>query len=75
MRLPEPWRADEFVRQAKIRGVVLSPPDLFAVGRASVPHAIRVCLGSTRDRDTLRRGLSTMADLLDAAPPLPSAAL
>jgi len=75
MRLPEPWRADEFVRQAKSRGVILSPPELFSVGRATAPHAIRVCLGTTRDRDTLRRGLSVMADLLDAAPPLPSAAL
>ena len=75
MRLPEPWRADEFVRQAKMRGVVLSPPELFAVGRAGAPHAIRVCLGATRDRDTLRRGLSVLADLLGAAPPLQSAAL
>lgn len=74
MSLPKQWRADEFVRQAKTCGVVLSPPDLFAVGRASVPHAIRVCLGSTRDRETLRRGLSAMADLLVAGP-LPSAAL
>jgi DNA-binding transcriptional MocR family regulator len=74
MRLPEPWRADEFVRQARTRGVVLSPSDLFAVGRASVPHGIRICLGSTRDRETLRRGLSTMADLLDGGP-FPSAAL
>jgi Amidohydrolase len=75
MRLPEPWRADEFVRQAKTRGVILSPPELFAVGRASAPHAIRICLGATRDRDSLRQGLSVLADLLGATPPLPSAAL
>jgi len=75
MRLPEPWRADEFVRQAKTRGVILSPPELFAVGRESAPHAIRICLGATRDRDSLRQGLSVLADLLGATPPLPSAAL
>jgi DNA-binding transcriptional MocR family regulator len=74
MPLPAPWRADELVREARMRGVILSPPELFVVGRASAPHAIRICLGATRDRETLKRGLSMVADLLGNAP-LPSASL
>jgi DNA-binding transcriptional MocR family regulator len=75
MPLPPPWRADELVREARMRGVILSPPELFVVGRASAPHAIRICLGATRDRETLKRGLSVIASLLNAERPQPAAAL
>ncbi len=75
MLLPAPWRADELVREARMRGVILSPPELFVVGRASAPHATRICLGATRDRETLKRGLSLIASLLNAERPQPAAAL
>ena len=75
MPLPAPWRADEFVREARMRGVILSPPELFVVGRASAPHAIRICLGATRDRETLGRGLAVIAGLLNAEQPQPAATL
>jgi DNA-binding transcriptional MocR family regulator len=75
MPLPAPWRADELVREARNRRVILSPPELFVVGRASAPHAIRICVGATSDRETLKQGLSTIAGLLNAERPLPAAAL
>jgi DNA-binding transcriptional MocR family regulator len=75
MPLPSPWRADELVRAARMRHVILSPPELFVVGRASAPHAIRICVGATRDRGTLKKGLSTIAGLLNTELPLPPSAL
>jgi DNA-binding transcriptional MocR family regulator len=75
MPLPAPWRADEFLHEARRYGVILCPPELFVVGRASAPHAIRVCLGATRDRETLKRALSVIAGLLKAEQPQPTAAL
>jgi len=75
MPLPAPWRADEFVREARTHGVLLCPPELFVVGRTSAPHALRICLGATRDRETLTRGLSKIATLLKAEQPAPAAAL
>ena len=65
LRLPEPWRADSFVAEAQARGVILSPAEAFAVGRAAVPHAVRLCIGAARTREALASGLEIVADLLD----------
>jgi DNA-binding transcriptional MocR family regulator len=67
--LPDPWRAEEFVAQARSRGVAVNSSEIFAVGRGAAPHAIRLCLGATEDRLTLERGLKTLADLLAGSPP------
>jgi DNA-binding transcriptional MocR family regulator len=64
LRLPEPWRADSFVAEAQARGVVLTPAEAFAVGRAAVPHAVRLCIGAARSREALASGLGVVADLL-----------
>ena len=70
--LPEPWRSDTFVAAARARGVVLTPADPFVVGRGSVPHAARLCLGAARSDEELDRGLRTVAEVLqdgrDAGP-------
>jgi len=70
--MPEPWCADDLVAQARHRGVVVTPPGTFAVGRGPVPHAVRLCLGAARDRERLTAALTTLAELL-AAPPEPRA--
>ncbi len=44
----------------------MTPPEAFAVGRADVPHAVRLCLGAARTRAALSRGLATVASLLRA---------
>jgi len=75
IRLPEPWRADEFVAQAAARGVIVTPSEAFAIGRGAAPHAVRVCLGATRRRDTLERGISILAELLKGSPRLTAASL
>jgi DNA-binding transcriptional MocR family regulator len=64
LRLPEPWRSDGFAAVARARGVLVTPSEAFAVGRGAAPHAVRLCLGAARRRETLARGLDLVADLL-----------
>ncbi|MBA3319120.1 MAG: PLP-dependent aminotransferase family protein [Gemmatimonadales bacterium] len=66
--LPEPWRTEEFVTQARARQVVVSPSEEFVVGRESAPHAVRVCLGATASRARLEEGLERLAELLESGP-------
>jgi DNA-binding transcriptional MocR family regulator len=70
--LPEPWRAELFVSQARARGVVVNSAEEFLVGQKGGPHAVRVCLGATLSRGRLREGLQRLADLL-GNPPRPAA--
>jgi DNA-binding transcriptional MocR family regulator len=64
LRLPEPWRSDSLVAEARARGVVLTSAEAFTVGRGPVPHAVRLCFGAARTREALDRGLAVVADLL-----------
>jgi DNA-binding transcriptional MocR family regulator len=64
LRLPEPWRSDSFVAEARARGVVVTPAEAFTVGRGPVPHAVRLCTGAARTREALERGLAIVAELL-----------
>jgi DNA-binding transcriptional MocR family regulator len=66
--LPEPWRAREFERAARAAGVELSSAEDFAVGRAAAPHAVRLCLTTPPEDDTVRRGLAVLAELLRSGP-------
>ena len=68
LRLPEPWRADEFAAQARGRGVLVTPAEVFAVGRSSAPHAVRLCLAAARSDDDLERGLDVVAELARSGP-------
>lgn len=68
VQLPEPWRSSDFAAQARTRGVLIMPSEAFVIGRASAPHAVRVCLGSTQTRAELEQGLHTLADLLRSTP-------
>jgi DNA-binding transcriptional MocR family regulator len=70
MQLPEPWRAENFVSQARARGVVVNSPDEFLVGRETAPHAVRVCLGGGMSRARLEDGLKRLAELLRTPPGL-----
>jgi DNA-binding transcriptional MocR family regulator len=62
--LPEPWRSDGFAAEAQARGVLVTPSEAFAVGRGAAPHAVRLCLGAARRRESLTRGLDRVAELL-----------
>ena len=68
LTLPEPWRREEFTAQARHRRVGVAPAEAFAVGRAPVPHAVRIGLSAARDRTQLDRALGILADLLRELP-------
>jgi DNA-binding transcriptional MocR family regulator len=70
--LPEPWRPEAFVSQARARGVIVNSAEEFLVGQKGAPPAIRVCLGATLSRDRLSEGLRRLAELL-GTPPRPTA--
>ena len=71
IELPEPWRAESFVSQARAREVVVNSAEEFLVGRETAPHAVRVCLGAALSRARLEEGLTRLAQLL-STPPKPS---
>jgi len=68
LTLPEPWGTSEFVDQAAMRGVLVSPAEDFIAGRAPPPHAVRVCLGPIADRGRLEEGLQILAEILGQPP-------
>ncbi len=68
LKLPEPWRREEYTAQARRRGVGVASADAFAVGRAPVPHAVRIGLSAARDRAELERALIVLAALLREQP-------
>ncbi len=68
IQLPDPWSSADFVAQAEMRGVRISPASDFAVGRTAIPHAVRACLGPVADRAVLRDALATLAEILNEPP-------
>lgn len=68
LRLPAPWRHEDFAQLAAVRGVLVTTADVFAVGRTVAPHAIRISLGGERELASLERGLRILAELLAAGP-------
>jgi DNA-binding transcriptional MocR family regulator len=73
LRLPEPWRREEFTAIARTRGVGVAPAEAFAVGRAPVPHAARLGLSAAHDRTELEAALTTLAEILREPPDTGSA--
>lgn len=63
--VPEPWCVSDFVSQARIRGVVVSPAEDFAAGRLTNAHAVRLCLGPVPDRRRMTRALETLVEILN----------
>jgi DNA-binding transcriptional MocR family regulator len=67
--LPEPWSTTEFAIQVNRRGAAVAPAELFAVNsRQSSANAVRISLGTAPDRETLTRGLETVAATLRSTP-------
>lgn len=75
LHLPEGWRTDDFVAQARQRGLLVAGADTFAVGGAPAPQAVRVAISSAESRDDISRALNTLADLLASEPGVPIAVL
>jgi DNA-binding transcriptional MocR family regulator len=67
--LPDTWRAEGFVAQARARGLAVTPAEAFVVGHVAAPQAIRISLGgATPLRTELQRGLEIVAELLRERP-------
>jgi DNA-binding transcriptional MocR family regulator len=64
LELPDPWRGESFARAVLQRGVAIAPAEIFAVGRGTVPHAIRLGLGAARDHAELERALVILRDTI-----------
>jgi DNA-binding transcriptional MocR family regulator len=65
LRLPEPWRADEFTAYLQERGVTVLSSGLMVVDTGLRPAAIRVSLCNVESEDRLRHGLTMVADVLN----------
>jgi DNA-binding transcriptional MocR family regulator len=66
--LPPHWSAEDFVRAARQRGVIVTPGRDFAVARHDPPNAVRICLGPPAERTSLTKALETLAAILNEAP-------
>lgn len=74
MELPAHWRSEAFSAQARRHGVSVTPSEVFAVGPAVAPGAVRVCLGAPRTQALLHKGLHRLRDTL-AGGPMPLATI
>jgi DNA-binding transcriptional MocR family regulator len=68
MELPAHWRSEAFSAQARRHGVSVTPSEVFAVGSAVAPGAVRVCLGAPRTQALLAKGLQRLRDTLASGP-------
>jgi DNA-binding transcriptional MocR family regulator len=68
LTIPEPWCVRDFVAQARMRGVVLSPAEDFIAARSTSAHAVRICLGPVQERSRLGNALTMVAEILERSP-------
>jgi DNA-binding transcriptional MocR family regulator len=68
LKMPEAWRREEFTETARRRGVGVAPANAFAVGRAPVPHAVRIALTQPDHDEELERALATLVEILQDSP-------
>lgn len=68
LRLPQGWRAEDFVREARTEGVAVTAPSAFLAGQVTTPRAVRISLGAAATRERLREGTTTLRALLESKP-------
>jgi DNA-binding transcriptional MocR family regulator len=74
LELPGYWSSSQLARAADSEGIAVTPAEAFATGRRSV-NAIRISLGSIKDRGRLQTGLQRLSHLLARRPEPFSAAV
>jgi DNA-binding transcriptional MocR family regulator len=74
LELPAYWSASQLARAADSEGIAVTPAEAFATASVSV-NAIRICLGSIKDRGRLQAGLQRLSHLLARRPESFSAAV
>ena len=75
LELPGYWSASQFARAADSQGIAVTPAEAFATGRGPGRNAIRISLGSIKDRGRLRAGPQRLSHLLAQRPEAFSAAV
>jgi DNA-binding transcriptional MocR family regulator len=74
LELPAYWNSSQLARAADSEGIAVTPAEAFATGSGSV-NAIRISLGSIKDRGRLQAGLQRLSHLLAQRPESFSAAV
>ena len=74
LELPGYWNSSQLARAADSEGIAVTPAAAFATGSDSV-NAIRISLGSIKDRARLQAGLQRLSHLLARRPESLSAAV
>jgi DNA-binding transcriptional MocR family regulator len=67
LTLPSYWSSSELARAAVGEGLSVTPAEVFCIG-AEAPNAIRISLGSIKDRKRLASGLRRLSQLLAKRP-------
>jgi DNA-binding transcriptional MocR family regulator len=67
LELPAYWHSYQLARAADKEGLALTPAEVFATG-AEAANAIRISLGSVKDRARLQAGLQRLSQLLARRP-------
>jgi DNA-binding transcriptional MocR family regulator len=70
LTLPDYWRSGQLAQAALAEGLSVTASDAFD-GSAHPPNAIRISLGSIRDRARLAGALRKLSQLLARIPPAP----
>jgi DNA-binding transcriptional MocR family regulator len=68
LKLPAPWRAEDFTANLRAHGVAVMPATAFACDRQPVEHAVRVNIGCASSRDELTTALRTISATLSDRP-------
>ncbi|MES2347439.1 MAG: PLP-dependent aminotransferase family protein [Pseudomonadota bacterium] len=74
LELPAYWNSSQLARAAGSEGIAVTPAEAFATGGGSV-NAIRISLGSIKDRGRLQAALQRLSHLLARRPESFSAAV
>ncbi|KQV79564.1 GntR family transcriptional regulator [Massilia sp. Root351] len=74
LALPDYWSPEQLARAAHAEGLAVTPSGAFD-GSASPPNAIRISLGSIRERARLAGALRKLSQLLGRKPPARRAAV
>ena len=67
LELPAYWNASQLAHAAGSEGIAVTPAEAFATGSVAV-NAIRISLGSIKDRGRLQAGLQRLSHLLARRP-------
>lgn len=70
LQLTNGWHAEEFSREAKLRGVGVAPASLFVVGDNVRANAVRLCTSAAADQDVLKVAFGILSRQLSEHPPI-----